>query len=79
MRYLEERNIDREEARAEGKAEGLVEGITKQLISDIKGMLEVGLSPDTISRIVKRTPEEVQDLIKQIEETEAADDSAAEE
>lgn len=59
MRYLEEKNIERAEGRAEGRDE--------QLISDIKGMLKEGLASDTISRIVKKTPEEVEALLNQIQ------------
>ena len=87
MRYLEEKNLEREKGRAEGKVEGLVEGKAEgmikgrdaQLISDIKGMLEEGLSSESISRIIKRTPEQIQGLIQQIQaETTSQNDSEAE-
>ena len=79
MRYLEEKNLELEKGRAEGRAEGKVEGLVEgkaegmikgrdaQLISDIKGMLEEGLSPEAISRIVKRAPEQIQRLIQQLQ------------
>lgn len=87
MRYLEEKNLEREKGRAEGKVEGLVEGKAEgmikgrdaQLISDIKGMLEEGLSSESISRIIKRTPEQIQGLIQQIQaETTSQNDTEAE-
>ena len=64
MRYLEEKNIEREKGRTEGQAEGR----DQQLISDVRGMLKEGLGADAISRIVKKTPEEVVLLIKQIQD-----------
>ncbi len=51
---------------AEGKAEGIAEGIAEERTSIVKEMIKNGLDDETIFRIAKISPDEIQEIRRKI-------------